>query len=154
MTDGVINRVLLFYLFMTENGFWQSLRKKLIPRIYAMKNQAGYVGGIPDCWLSGSEGDLWMENKYLQAVPPVVDPTKLLSALQQQWLIRRHHEGRSVGVLIGSVDGHLYFPGLSWQTSVSREAFFARATKTGKIAEHLIACVGEIDPSLWAGIVQ
>ena len=139
---------------MTENTFWQSLRKKLIPRIYAMKNQAGYVGGIPDCWLSGMHGDLWMENKYLQTVPPIVDPTKLLSALQQQWLLRRHAEGRSVGVLIGSVDGHLYFPSLSWLSPMTRGTFQMKAKKTGEIAEELIERVGEIDPSLWAGLVE
>jgi len=139
---------------MTENTFWQSLRKKLIPRIYAMKNQAGYVGGIPDCWLSGSRGDVWIENKYLQTVPPIVDPTKLLSALQQQWLHRRHAEGRSVGVLIGSVDGHLYFPSLSWLSPVTRGTFQTKAKKTGEIAEELIELVGEIDPSLWADIVE
>jgi len=119
-----------------------------------MKNQAGFVGGIPDCWLSGMEGDLWMENKYLQTVPPVVDPTKLLSALQQQWLIRRHAEGRFVGVLIGSVDGHSFFPGLSWQDSVSRGTFTTNAKKTGEIAEELIEIVGEIPAGLWAGLVE
>jgi len=119
-----------------------------------MKNQAGYVGGIPDVWLSGSKGDLWIENKYLQVVPPTVDPTKLLSALQKQWLMRRHAEGRSVGVLIGSPEGHLYFPSLSWQDAVSRETFRTRAKKTREIAEELIEIVGEINPSMWAGIVE
>lgn len=138
---------------MTENGFWQSLRKKLVPRIYAMKNQAGYVGGIPDCWLSGMHGDLWIENKYLQSIPPVVDPTKLLSTLQQQWLERRHAEGRSVGVLVGSVDGHLYFPSLSWKKPISRGSFKMQSRSTTEIAEELIDIVGEIDPSVWAGIV-
>jgi hypothetical protein len=139
---------------MTENTFWQSLRKKLIPRIYALKNQAGYVGGVPDVWLSGSKSDLWIENKYLQTVPPIVDPTKLLSSLQQVWLRRRDAEGRSVGVLIGSVDGHLYFPSCSWDSPVTREAFQMRAKKTKEIAEELIEFVGEIDPSLWAGLVE
>lgn len=118
-----------------------------------MKNQAGYVGGIPDSWLSGSHGDLWIENKYLQTLPPKIDPTTLLSALQQQWLMRRHAEGRSVGVLIGSAEGHLYLPGLSWQAPVSRGTFRMRAKKTRDIAEELIEIVGEIDPSLWADIV-
>ena len=119
-----------------------------------MKNQAGFVGGIPDCWLSGMNGDLWMENKFLQTVPPVVDPTKLLSALQQQWLLRRDAEGRSVGVLIGSVKGHLFFPSLSWQSPVTRGTFLMKAKKTADIAEDLIELVGEIDPSLWADIVE
>jgi hypothetical protein len=141
-------------LFMTETTFWQSLRKKLVPRIYALKINISYVAGVPDVWLSGSKGDLWLELKYLQTVPPVVNPTKLLSILQQQWLKRRHAEGRSVGVLIGSVDGHLYFPSCSWDSPVTREAFQMRAKKTKEIAEELIEFVGEIDPSLWAGLVE
>jgi hypothetical protein len=139
---------------MTENTFWQSLRKKLFPRIYAMKNQAGFVGGIPDVWLSGTQGDLWIENKYLQTVPPIVDPTKLLSVLQQTWLVRRYAEGRSVGVLIGSSEGHLYLPGLSWQQPVSRGTFVSKTKKTAEIAEELIEIVGEIPPSMWAGLVE
>jgi len=97
-----------------------------------------------------------MENKYLQKVPPVVDPRKLLSELQQVWLRRRHAEGRSVGVLIGSVDGHLFYPSCSWDsdTPLKRTDFQARLTKTPVIAEQLIEIVGEIDPSLWAGIVK
>jgi len=119
-----------------------------------MKNQAGYVGGIPDCWLSGMDGDLWMENKYLQSIPPVVDPTKLLSPLQKQWLLRRHAEGRSVGVLIGSVEGHLFFSSLSWRSPVDRETFLKKTKTTSEIAEQLIEIVGEINPSLWADIVE
>ena len=83
-----------------------------------------------------------------------MDPTKLLSDLQQIWLRRRYAEGRSVGVLIGSSDGHLYFHGLSWQDSVTRGTFQTRAKKTGEIAEELIEVVGEIDSYLWAGFVQ
>jgi hypothetical protein len=139
---------------MTENTFWQSLRKKLVPRIYALKLNISFTAGVPDVWLSGSHGDLWMENKFLQTLPPIVDPTKLLSVLQQQWLLRRHHEGRSVGVLIGSADGHLYFPSLSWLSPVTRGTFQMKARKTREIAEELIEIVGEINPSLWAGLVE
>lgn len=127
---------------MTETTFWQSLRKKLVPRIYALKLNLRFTAGVPDCWLSGSKGDLWLELKYVKTLPPLVDPTKLLSMLQQQWLIQRHAEGRSVGVLIGSSDGHLYFPSLSWQSAIERTTFREKATNTGKIAEDLVALVG------------
>lgn len=131
---------------MTENTFWQSLRKKLVPRIYALKLNLNFAAGVPDCWLSGSERDLWVELKYLQTLPPIVDPTKLLSTLQQDWLIKRHAEGRRVGVLIGSAEGHLYFHSLSWQQSITRGAFRMRATKTKEIAEELIEYLGEVLP--------
>jgi len=139
---------------MTETTFWQSLRKKLVPRIYALKLNISYVAGVPDVWLSGSKGDLWLELKYLQKVPPIVDPTKLLTTLQQTWLLRRYGEGRRVGVLIGSPDGHLYFPGLSWQSPVTRGTFQTNAKTTKTITGDLIEFVGEIDPSMWAGLVE
>jgi hypothetical protein len=128
---------------MTENTFWKSLRKKLVPRVYALKLNLRFAAGVPDVYLSGMEQDLWMENKYLQTLPPVVDPTKLLSTLQQEWLVRRYEEGRRVGVLIGSSDGHLYFHGLSWQCLVSREKWIQSSKKTKEIAEDLIDMLGE-----------
>ena len=129
---------------MTETTFWQSLRKKLVPRVYAMKLNLRFIRGVPDAWLSGSEDDLWLELKYVQTLPPVVDPTKLLSVLQQEWLVHRHREGRHVGVLIGSSDGHLFFPGLSWQSLVSREKWIQSSKTTKQIAEELIELLGEV----------
>jgi len=138
---------------MTENTFWQALRKKLVPRVYALKLNLAYVAGVPDCWLSGTENDLWLELKYIQTLPPIVDPKKLLSVLQQEWLTQRWHEGRRVGALIGSSAGHLWLHGLSWQDSMSRETFLQRATTTKEIAEDLIEYLGEI-PCGGAAIVE
>ncbi len=123
---------------MTETTFWKALKKKLGTRVYALKLNLRFAAGVPDCFLSGKDRDLWLELKYLKTVPPIVDPTKLLSVLQKQWLIRRHLEGRSVGVLIASSDGHLYFPGLSWQSLVSRGSFISQTTKTSEIADELV----------------
>jgi hypothetical protein len=121
---------------MTENTFWQALRKKLVPRVYALKINLRFVAGVPDVWLSGTEQDLWMENKYLQKLPPVVNVESLLSELQKNWLIKRHEEGRFVGVL--------YFHGLSWQSQVSREKWIQSSKTTKEIAEELIDLLGEV----------
>jgi hypothetical protein len=129
---------------MTENTFWQALRKKLVPRVYALKLNLRFAAGVPDAWLSGSEQDLWLENKYLQKLPPVVNVESLLSELQKNWLIKRHEEGRFVGVLVGSSDGHLYFHGLSWQSQVSREKWIQSSKTTKEIAEELIDLLGEV----------
>ncbi len=131
---------------MNESGFWQSLRKHLVPRVYALKLNVNFIGGIPDVWLSGSEQDLWMENKYLQKLPPIIDATKLLTTLQQSWLEERYNEGRQVGVLIGSSEGHVFLPGLLWQDSLSRLSFLSRAKSTKNMANQLVELLGIRQP--------
>ena len=130
---------------MTETTFWQSLRKKLVPRVYALKLNLRFTAGVPDCWLSGSESDLWLELKYLQSVPPVVDAEKYLSELQKDWLVKRYNEGRRVGVVIGSPDGHVYYSGISWKNQhMTRGRFLEMAQTTKDLAELLIEGLGEV----------
>lgn len=54
-------------------------------------------------WYSGSKADLWVEYKFLPTVPQtaIVDPLKLLSVLQHNWIRQRDEEGRNVAVIIG-----------------------------------------------------
>lgn len=109
-----------------ENRFIQSLHRLLPPRVYRMKNHNPYNSGIPDCWYSGDAGDLWVEYKFMQLpkrASSVVDltagKTPLLSSLQQQWLRTRHNEGRAVGVIIGTLQGGLWLPGIAWEKPLS-----------------------------------
>lgn len=108
-----------------ENTFIQSIHKHLPSTIYRMKNNNPFVGGIPDVWYSARK-DLWVEYKFLPRVPQrgVVAPTKLLSALQVQWLNGRHAEGRTVKVVIGCPSGGiiLHSPD-DWGRDYSAEEF-------------------------------
>ena len=105
-----------------ENRFIQSIHRLLGAEVYRLKNHNPYASGIPDCWYSGNAGDLWVEYKFL--TPPkrgstIVDfcagKDPMLSALQQEWLRARHKEGRKVGVIVGTPDGGLWYPGLTWE---------------------------------------
>lgn len=95
-----------------------------------MKNHNQYNGGIADVWYSGSKNDLWVEYKFI-ALPKrddtVIDliggKNPALSHLQQQWLKARHTEGRSVGVIVGSKDGGVWLPGVTWDITYSGKAF-------------------------------
>lgn len=133
---------------MTENTFWQSLRKKLVPRVYALKLNLRFIKGVPDAWLSGSQEDLWIELKYLQKLPPIVDCTKLLTVLQQDWLESRHREGRNTAVLVGSPEGHKLYVGLEWKGPLTRGTFIQSSKSTSEIAEELIEILGEQPPTL------
>lgn len=131
---------------MTESDYWQALRKKLRDRVYAWKINASYVRGVPDWWASGSEQDLWVENKRVQTVPPVLtltDPKKYLTMHQQIWLEQRHEEGRQVAVVVFSKSGHLYLPGLEWKKPIPRLQFLDKSLSMEELADHIVEILGE-----------
>ena len=136
--------------YMTETGYWNSLRKLLKNRVYAWKINANFTAGIPDWWGSGSHQDLWVENKRIKNdgdPPAFLDLTNhddYLTVLQQNWLVDRYNEGRNVGVLVFSKHGHVYFPGLSWQDPISKLDFIERAMSKKDMAERLINILGEL----------
>lgn len=135
---------------MTETKYWNGFRKHLVPRIYAWKIQAGFIGGIPDWWGSGIHQDLWVENKRVarDADPPAIldltDHKNYLSKLQQVWLEARHNEGRNTGVVVFSRIGHIYVHGLKWQEPISKLDFYERAMPYKDLATKLINILGEL----------
>lgn len=135
---------------MNESDYWQSLKKKIAGRIYTWKINAAYAKGIPDWWASGSTQDLWVENKRVaSALPPpsldLTDPKKYLSLHQQDWLRRRYKEGRDVGVICFSQQGHLWLPGLTWEEPISRLQYLERAISMAELADEIVEICGEME---------
>lgn len=128
----------------TEATKTAALRKKLKSRIYVEKMSNPYRSGTPDCYYSGSIGDLWSEHKFLRSIPKTVDITTITSALQQRWLVGRHREGRSVCMVIFTPDGGVLLQGLSWQLTYTREQFKAKEVSMNHLAELIVAFCGEV----------
>ena len=89
-----------------ESTFTQYLLRKLPKEIYSWKIMNSMQNGVPDTYISGMDGDLWAEMKWVK--PPkrnttIIDPG--LSELQKRWLVGRYREGRNVAVVIGSTIG-------------------------------------------------
>ncbi len=128
-----------------ENNFIGSVHKHLPMKLYRMKNHNQYNGGIADVWYSGKGRDLWIEYKFIE-VPKRPDTTidlvsgksPEISALQQEWLRARHEEGRNVGVIIGSKDGGVWLPGLSWNQTFQTKDFLACLRTRKELAEEII----------------
>lgn len=100
---------------MTEHSFTRSVNEKLRAfGIYVLKLNCSFAKGVPDCWYSGSLADLWAEFKYIPKARKTLDPTKLLSAHQLEWLNARHGEGRDVAVIIGNPNGCLALDNGQW----------------------------------------
>ena len=123
-----------------ENTFIGSVHKHLPAKLYHMKNHNQYNGGIADVWYSGVR-DLWVEYKFI-VVPKrpdtVIDlltgKNPAISYLQQEWLRSRHGEGRSVGVIVGSKDGGVWFPGLAWGRTYTADEFRKRLQSRKELA--------------------
>lgn len=131
-----------------ENTFIASVHRHLSAELYSMKNHNQFNGGIADVWYSGSKKDLWVEYKYLEM--PKCDNTKIdllggktpkVSHLQQHWLKSRHAEGRSVGLLVGSSAGGVWFPGISWGLPLTAGMFRSRLQSRPSLASAISALV-------------
>lgn len=109
-----------------ENNYRNKIHKHLPDSIYHMKNNNAYIAGVPDDWYSGKKADLWVEWKYVDPLPVSVPVrvNKLLSALQLDWLTRRHAEGRKVAVIIGCKTGGVVLTDpKSWNSEILIQDF-------------------------------
>jgi hypothetical protein len=114
-----------------ENTFIGSVHKHLPAGIYRLKNHNQYNGGIADVWYSGVR-DLWVEYKFIvvpkrpdTVIDLITGKNPAISYLQQEWLRSRHEEGRPVGVIVGSKDGGVWFPGLTWDATYPAKKFLS-----------------------------
>lgn len=104
---------------MNESQFTRSLAnhvKRIDDTIYYWKIMAMHNNGVPDCYFSGYGGDLWCEVKWIK-IPPKRGNTEIkinLSKLQANWLLSRNNEGRNVCVILGSPEGCVVYPNVSW----------------------------------------
>lgn len=119
-----------------ENTLIASIHRLLATEVYRQKNHNPYNSGIPDCWYSGAGGDLWVEYKFI--VLPKRQDTSIpvnLSELQKVWLLRRHAEGRRVGVIVGCARGGVWLPGVDWMTPLISADFCSRLLSRQQLAE-------------------
>lgn len=131
-----------------ENTFIASVHKHLPAKVYRMKNNNQYNGGIADVWYSG-QLDLWVEYKFI-ALPArdgtVVDlisgKNPAISALQQTWLRARSAEGRKVGVIVGCKAGGVWMPGVSWDGIYTAAFYKANLQTRAELAQTICRLIG------------
>lgn len=94
-----------------ESQFITSVHKHLptITKLYRMKNNNPFVGGVPDVWYSGSSRDLWIEYKYVDKYPVRSRLVPGVTRQQLRWIKDRTTEGRSVWIVVGCKDGAVVF---------------------------------------------
>jgi len=105
---------------MHESQVTQSINKHVKPHAYVWKIMAAMQAGIPDCYYSGTQSDLWIEFKLLREVPKRATTNILpnLSELQNKWLTNRYDQGRSVAVVLVSPIGCHIYTDCMWNTPI------------------------------------
>lgn len=96
---------------MTETSYIRKVHKKIPSNVYRWKIKDDYAGGVPDAWYCSDFGQLFVEYKYIPKLPKR-DTTLVraaLSELQFLWLTARSDESVSVGVVVGTPEGGVYF---------------------------------------------
>lgn len=98
---------------MDEHSYIRSVHKKLPKHVYRWKIAARFVRGILDAWYSSTNGDLWVEYKWLGRTP-TSRFTPALTGNQKIWANDRYDEGRNVAVVVASPAGGLVITGKRW----------------------------------------
>ena len=125
---------------MNEHGFIRSVHRQLPDFLYKWKINDNFQGGVADAYYSGKGGDLWVEYKYLPALPKRMT-TKLnigLTGQQIVWLNARHDEGRHVAVVVGTPQGHRILVAKAWSQAISNSEFISSAIATSDVAAYIV----------------
>lgn len=128
-----------------ETTFYTSVHRHLPPpeQLHREKMANPYRGGTADHWYSGKH-DLWIEWKFIvlpKRPSTVIDlcsgKKPALSALQQDWLRRRHAEGRNVWVVVGCKTGGRVYTDYDWEKPLSCEDFVSTMNTRAELAHRI-----------------
>jgi hypothetical protein len=135
-----------------ENTFIASVNRHLPPKdeFHREKMANPYTSGTADYWYS-SRLDMWVEYKFLQLpkrddtiVSLVGGKKPMLAVLQQEWLKRRHREGREVYVIVGCAEGGVIFKYPEWGIPHSANFYRTNMRTRKEIAQFILARIGPL----------
>ena len=92
----------------------------LLPSVYSQSMAGTATSGTPDMYYEGSCASLWVEYKWTRSKTPRVIPDP--EPLQKFWLHRAYKNRQQVAVICGSPRLYYVFPGLSWESRLTRDA--------------------------------
>lgn len=124
-----------------ENSFIRGVHRYL-PKTYAEKMNNPWRAGTADVWYSGSEGDLWVEYKFIERVPRSKEILPDLTPRQRRWLNNRFDEGRNVAVVLGTPKGGVIYRNKEWSVALDQETLMGRIVPRDEIARWIFAQVG------------
>lgn len=88
---------------MDEHGFIRYVHSKLDPKLIRWKIHDTFAGGVPDAFYLGEKGPLWVEYKYVKALPKreTTPISTCLTVGQQLWLDDLYRCKQPCALIIG-----------------------------------------------------
>lgn len=136
---------------MNENTFNAKLGRNLRKKgLYAWKTHDTFENGIPDFFIEGDRQSVWIECKFLQALPKrpstkinLTKPSKFLSMPQQEWLTRRGTRFDDAWVLLATPTVAGVFHTITdWETPFTAPEFLEKALPHKDIEQLIIDYCG------------
>jgi hypothetical protein len=127
-----------------ETTFHNAVHRHLPRNLHIEKMHNPYRGGTWDHWISGRARDMWIEYKWIGHVPRSAGILPALSPKQRQWGGKRHEEGRTLAVVLGTPDGGVIYTNLDWLVPLDTAAFVERLLPRKTIAAWIegVTCAG------------
>ena len=126
---------------MNEHSFVKSVHRKLPIDLYKWKIHDSYTNGVPDAMYAGDKAILFIEYKYVPALPKIkTTPIKInLSKLQLQWLDNFVDMGHNAIVVVGTEDKNvLILQDKQWNKPISKENFLKKAVKLPDLSNFIL----------------
>lgn len=128
---------------MNESTTTQYYHKKLkAAGAYCLKLSLTHESGVPDSWISGKSGNMWIEFKYIKELPKreTTIIKTCFTELQQLWAKQRVAEGRHVVLIICTPEGDVVRHGSSHK-QLTTERFKTRMVPRKQVIEWILSQV-------------
>jgi hypothetical protein len=114
---------------LDEHGFIRYIHSKLDPKLVRWKIHDTFAGGVPDAYYLGEKGPLWVEYKYIKALPKK-ETTAISTCLtlgQRLWLDDLHRCKQPCALIIGHEQRAVILTNGKWNESIYKR-FFVTST--------------------------
>jgi|688.fasta_scaffold1437507_1 hypothetical protein len=121
---------------MTEHGFIRAVHARLSPSLFRWKICDKFAGGVPDAFYAGPAGTLFVEYKYLKALPKRNNTAVNTCLTPQQilWLNTMHKFNHPVALVIGVADQAVILTCGAWNSVLSKQQFQQLAIPKNDVA--------------------
>lgn len=130
---------------MNEHSFIRSVHRLLPKDLLVWKINDNFAGGVPDAFISGQSGSIWIEYKYIKALPKRPGTLLKTSLTKQQllWLTRLTANGHKAWLVIGVENMCLILEGteLADYDNITVADFISNAVDKRTLVSLIIAAV-------------